>query len=101
MLRRVGKCLKTVCRAPATAARYGGEEFAVILADATKKPTMIKGTLDLRADLSAKLESADARFFRWEQDRMYTKRESELIQQHLDQYGELPGGGDDELDDLF
>ena len=34
-LRRVGQCLNTVCRAPATAARYGGEEFAVILADAT------------------------------------------------------------------
>jgi hypothetical protein len=32
---------------------------------------------------------------------MYTKRESELIQQHLQQYGELPGGGDDDLDDLF
>ena len=32
---------------------------------------------------------------------MYTKRESELIQQHLSQFGELPAGGDDELDDLF
>jgi hypothetical protein len=32
---------------------------------------------------------------------MYTKRESELLQQYLQQYGEMPGGGMDELDDLF
>ena len=37
VLRRVGECLKTVCREPAMAARYGGEEFAVILADATTR----------------------------------------------------------------
>ena len=43
----------------------------------------------------------EAGYFLWEEDRMYTKRESELIQQHLSQYGELPGGAGDELDDLF
>jgi hypothetical protein len=32
---------------------------------------------------------------------MYTKRESELIQQRLQEHGELTGGGDVELDDLF
>jgi len=68
----------------------------------TRKPTVIKGAEDLRGSLLEKLESgSEARFFLWEEDRMYTKRESELIQQRLSQYGELPGGGDDELDDLF
>jgi hypothetical protein len=73
-----------------------------ILAGPEKKPTAIKGLEDLRAGLLEKLDdSVEATFFLWEEDRLYTKRESELIQQHLEQYGELPGGGDDELDDLF
>ena len=77
-------------------------EGVFILADADKTPTAIKGTADIQAGLMEKLESqAEARFFFWEEDRMYSKRESELIQQHLKQYGRLPGGGDDELDDLF
>lgn len=77
-------------------------EGAFMLAGADKKPTMIKGTADIRGGLQELLASGrDASFFLWEEDRMYTKRESELIQQHLQQYGELPGGGDDELDNLF
>ena len=77
-------------------------EGVLVLADSSKKPTVIKGSANIRAGLLDKLESsAEASFFLWEEDRMYTKRESELIQQHLKQYGELPGGGDDELDDLF
>ena len=77
-------------------------EGVFILADPDKKPTMIKGAANIQAGLLEKLESAgEAHFFLWEEDRMYTKRESELIQQHLKQYGELPGRGDDELDDLF
>ena len=77
-------------------------EGVFILADANKKPTVIKGTEDVQAGLLERLESpGETCLFLWEEDRMYTKRESELIQQHLQQYGELPGGGDDELDDLF
>jgi hypothetical protein len=77
-------------------------EGVFVLVDAGKKPTMIKGAENIQAALLDKLDSAaEASFFLWEEDRMYTKRESELIQQHLKQYGELPGGGDDELDDLF
>ncbi len=77
-------------------------EGVFVLADPEKKPVVIKGMTNIQAGLLEKLAAGgDARFFRWEEDRMYTKRESELIQQHLKQYGELPGGGDDELDDLF
>jgi NADPH-dependent glutamate synthase beta subunit-like oxidoreductase/Pyruvate/2-oxoacid:ferredoxin oxidoreductase delta subunit len=77
-------------------------EGVFIITDESKKPIMIKGTSDLQAALTDELQTrAEAHFFRFEEDRMYTKRESELIQQHLTQFGELPGGGDDELDDLF
>lgn len=74
----------------------------ILLCRDDRKPTLIKGTENIRTALEEKLsEGNDAVFFQWEEDGMYTKRESELIQQHLNQYGELPGGGDDELDDLF
>ncbi len=77
-------------------------EGVFVLADSEKKPLSIKGTEDIHASLVERLETGtEARFFLWEEDRMFTKRESELIQQHLEQHGELPGGGDDELDDLF
>jgi hypothetical protein len=77
-------------------------EGVYVLSGEDKKPTMIKGTESIRAALGEKLsEGTDAAFVYWEEDGMYTKRESELIQQHLNQYGEMPGGGDDELDDLF
>jgi NADPH-dependent glutamate synthase beta subunit-like oxidoreductase/Pyruvate/2-oxoacid:ferredoxin oxidoreductase delta subunit len=73
-----------------------------ILADANKKPIAIKGAANIQAALLEKLETpGEAAFFLWEEERMYSQRESELIQQHLKQYGELPGGGDDELDELF
>jgi hypothetical protein len=32
---------------------------------------------------------------------MYTRRESKLIQLYLQEHGELPGGGANELDELF
>jgi len=77
-------------------------EGVFVLADPDKKPIMIKGAENIQAALLEKLESGtEASLFLWEENRMYTKRESELIQEHLSRYGELPGGGDDELDDLF
>lgn len=77
-------------------------EGVFVLADQNKKPCLIRGVENIRTGLLGSLESAtEAAFFSWEADRMYTKRESELIQTHLQQFGELPGGGDDELDDLF
>jgi len=77
-------------------------EGIFIVADSGKKPIMIKGTANVREALLEKVESqTEASFFLWEEDRMFSKRESELIQRHVEQYSELPGGGDDELDDLF
>jgi hypothetical protein len=74
------------------------------LLDAEKRIIRICGTPHLRQDLRKCLQNpGEAKFFTWEEDPMYTKRESELLQRYLQQYGELPGGGggDDDLNDLF
>jgi len=74
------------------------------LLDDDKKVIRITGTSNMRQSLRGCLENpGNAKWFIWEEDPMYTKRESELIQQYLQEYGELPGGGggDDDLDDLF
>ena len=72
------------------------------LLDADKAILAIKGVINMRQALEGDLESNDQPcFFLFEEDEMYTKRESELLQQYLQQHGELPGGGAGELDDLF
>jgi formate dehydrogenase beta subunit len=72
------------------------------LLDENKKVISIKGVMNLKAALTEVLEENEkARFFGFEEEPMYTKRESELIQLYLQEHGELPGGGEDDLDDLF
>jgi ferredoxin len=75
-------------------------EGVYILLDEEKNTLKIKGTMNLRSDITAELDSK-AKFFKFEEDKKYSQRESELLQQHLQKYGEMPGGGEDELDDLF
>jgi ferredoxin len=75
-------------------------EGVYILLDEEKNTLKIKGTMNLRGDITVELDSK-AKYFKFEEDRMYSQRESELLQQHLQKYGEMPGGGEDELDDLF
>ncbi|MGA9349717.1 MAG: FAD-dependent oxidoreductase [Anaerolineae bacterium] len=71
------------------------------LLDEEKEVIQITGTMNLRQELENQLATNEnARFFVWEEDPMYTKRESELIQQYLQQYGQMPGAGS-ELDDLY
>jgi len=73
------------------------------LASPDKKVTKIVGSANIKTALESELDKQTGEIlFCWEQDRMYSKRESELLQKHLQQYGEMPGGGsDDDLDDLF
>jgi formate dehydrogenase beta subunit len=72
------------------------------LLDEEKSVLAIKGVMNMRQSLTEDLGTNDqACFFIFEEDEMYTKRESELLQQYLQEHGELPGGGADELDDLF
>ncbi len=75
-------------------------EGVYILLDEEKNTLKIKGTMNLRSEIAGELDSK-AKYFKFEEDRMYSQRESELLQQHLQKYGEMPGGGEDELDDLF
>ena len=64
--------------------------------------TKIAGTADLARALRVELAAdSPAPRFVWESDPMYTKRESELIQQFLAEHGRMPSGGEDDLDDLF
>lgn len=61
----------------------------------------MKVTANMRELLLEYLEAHEnAKFFDCEEDKMYSKRESELVQQHLQKYGEMPGGGGD-AGDLF
>lgn len=76
-------------------------EGAFQLMDEDKKPIAIKGTANMQELLLEYLETfKSAKYFDYEEDKMFSKRESELVQQHLQKYGEMPSGGEDE-DDLF
>lgn len=76
-------------------------EGAFELLDEEKKVIYIAGTPNLRNTLQEQLPSnKEARCFRYEEDPMYTKRESELIQQFLQKHGHLPPGNE-EVEDLF
>ncbi len=72
------------------------------LLDADKNVLMIKGVDNLYEGLTGQLGRVEAaKYFVFEEAPLYTSRESQLIQAYLQQYGKMPGGGADELDDLF
>jgi predicted molibdopterin-dependent oxidoreductase YjgC len=76
-------------------------EGVFTLYDENKMTIYIKGTQNLRKELEEELKTMEkAKYFEYEEDPMYTKRESELIQQFMQKYGKLPEGNDI-LDDLF
>ena len=73
----------------------------VTLFDNNKKVVEIKGISNMRKMLEDKLKSRhNINYFKFEEEQMYSKRESELLQQYIKRHGEMPSGGD-ELDDLF
>ncbi|CAA7601105.1 Adrenodoxin reductase family signature [Acididesulfobacillus acetoxydans] len=84
---------KTVEQVPETEGVYQ-------LLDADKEIISIVGTANLREALKEQLGRENACCFGYEEDRMYTQRESQLMQQFLQEHGRLPQGADD-LDDLF
>jgi formate dehydrogenase beta subunit len=76
-------------------------EGAFQLLDEEKLIIYIAGTPNLRQSLQEQLSSRpEARYFNYEEDPMYTKKESELIQQFLQRHGHLPPGNE-EIEDLF
>lgn len=83
-------------------AEVPAKEGVFQLLDENKMVIVIKGTPNIQADLQEKLNSkTKAKYFWYELDPMYTKRESELIQQFLQQFGRMPEGDEDELEDLY
>jgi formate dehydrogenase beta subunit len=72
------------------------------LLDANKEVLVIKGVMNIRKSLLEVFEGNDkVAWFEYEEDPLYSKRESELIQRYLLEHGRMPGAGGDELDDLF
>jgi len=77
------------------------DEGVIQLLDDKKEVYYIKGSDNMKQALSEKINSDEkAAYFIYEADPMFTKRESELLQQYLQKHGKLPDSGDD-LDDLF
>ncbi|KPJ48497.1 MAG: hypothetical protein AMJ41_04830, partial [candidate division Zixibacteria bacterium DG_27] len=71
------------------------------LSNKEKKVILISGSANLREALEEQLSTNDkACFFYCEEDPMFTKRETELIQQYVQVHGEMPEGNLD-LEDLF
>ena len=72
------------------------------LLDADKNVLMIKGVENLHQGLSEQLGRNSAVVaFTFEEAAMYTSRESQMMRAYLQEHGKMPGGGSDELDDLF
>ncbi len=77
------------------------EEGVIQLLNDKKEIYHIKGSDNMKETLLEKLNNGEnATYFIYEADPMFTKRESELLQQYLQKHGKLPDSGDD-LDDLY
>jgi len=76
-------------------------EGVIQLLNAEKEVFLIKGSDNMKETLLNFLqEGKEANYFTFEFDPLFSKRESELVQQYLQKHGEMPDSGDD-LDDLF
>ncbi|MFX1282563.1 MAG: FAD-dependent oxidoreductase [Promethearchaeota archaeon] len=77
-------------------------EGAFQLLDESKQIIFIQGTPNLRQALEEQLNTNEkAQYFGYEEDPMYTKKESELLQQFMHEFGRMPEGNEDLDDDLF
>lgn len=71
------------------------------LLDEQENIIYIKGAMNLQRELEEQLELYEkARYFTYEEEPMYTKRESQLLQQYIAEHGQMPEGNR-ELEDLF
>ncbi|MFQ6116777.1 MAG: 2Fe-2S iron-sulfur cluster-binding protein [Candidatus Bipolaricaulia bacterium] len=70
------------------------------LLDEDQNIIYIAGTMNLRQALREQLANERAHYFGYEEEPMYTMRESELLQRYLQEHGRMPELND-ELADLF
>ncbi len=76
-------------------------EGAIQILNESQEIILIQGTSNLRLALEEQLSTnSKACYFDYDEDPMYTKRESELLQQFMQEFGRFPEGNED-LDDLF
>lgn len=63
---------------------------------------LIKGAMNLYEEMEPLLNSYDkARYFTWEEEPLFSKRESELLEQFMQEHGGLPEGNAGLDDDLY
>lgn len=76
-------------------------EGAIQVLNENQEIILIQGTANLRLTLEEQLKSnTKACYYSYYEDPMYTKRESELLQQFMQEFGRFPEDNE-ELDDLF
>jgi len=102
--------IKQVVSPPEPWLPFDAENIAVVpsqagvykLLDSEKKLVYVCGTMDIKQALEDELdEKDDIAFFDFEEDEMFTQRESELIQQFMQVHGCMPKYNEDLDDDLF
>jgi len=72
------------------------------LLNENKETIYIKGTMTLRNELEQQLAAnAKAKYFIYEEAKMYTMRESELLQQYIKRYGKMPEQNVEIEEDLY
>ncbi|NVM19064.1 MAG: FAD-dependent oxidoreductase [Candidatus Lokiarchaeota archaeon] len=77
-------------------------EGAIQILNENQEIILIQGTPNLRLALDEQLlTNSNACYFNFDEDPMYTKRESELLQQFMQEFGRFPEGNEDLDDDLF
>jgi len=77
-------------------------EGAIQILNENQEIILIQGTPNLRLALNEQLSTnSNACYFNFDEDPMYTKRESELLQQFMQEFGRFPEGNEDLDDDLF
>lgn len=96
----VGACGRTPLLTAAEIAQVPEREGVYQLLDEQKNILRIAGTPNIRRALEEELANSKARYFAYEENLIYTQRESELLQEYLQKYGCLPEDND-ELSDLF
>ena len=71
------------------------------LLDERETVIFIKGAMNLHQEISDQLElNQEARYFMYIEDEMFSKKESELLQQYITEHGKMPKANQ-ELEDLF
>ncbi|MFX1321425.1 MAG: FAD-dependent oxidoreductase [Promethearchaeota archaeon] len=77
-------------------------EGAIQVLNENQEIILIQGTANLHLTLEEQLNTnKKACYFNYEEDPMYTKKESELLQQFMQEFGRFPEGNEDLDDDLF